>query len=753
MTEQTTSREPSLPDSQTESALQFCRVRGLTPAVVAVHQEVARDYLARLLSYPDVCGAIAPPADVAGATSRIGCYRADAYTWEPPNVASTCIVLLGPRSAITYRMARAARRAGVPWLVYSQIDRWHAESTRQFILRKYFEKLQAISQRYARAILAGAEAWFLRLPGGHYIAERLHHPRRIARYSRDWISSALSRIVSVRAATQASGDDQTTAPSRLGIDVTALSPMDDAGYGFAIQLPQIAGESDSLRHPGRSPWILLEDGVTLPHAHANHEEIRTHGGGRWSHWGRWLYFSSSDGTDPRSNGKRYELVCYRHPMRRLRAPRNPFEALADTVAKSDPGAIEFVKDRILLVNSSLASGGAERQVVNTLLGVKKRGYCDLTLLCEHLHDRPAHDFYLWMLEKEAIEVRQIDRTPAYMVQLMSEERLRFATPFLSLLPVNLRDEVAFFAYELLRLRPSVVHAWQDQTSVKVGLAAALIGVPRIVLGSRNLPPYHFHYYLQYMAPAYRALAANPSIVFTNNSRKGAKDYEKWLGLAPGTFQVVFNGVDDASMRRQDSSAVAHYRRHLNIPQDAPVVGGMFRLYPEKDPLLWLKTARRVLDRKPDTYFLLVGIGVLQEQIEAAAERLGLRDRLIMPGTEKLPALPLSAMDVFLLTSKQEGTPNVVIEAQMTGVPVVATDAGGTADTLNEGVTGNIVRSRRPQDLAAAVLKWLDDDCARSRVRVDAPSFAQGRFGFEAMVDATLQSYGLPTVAGCNRANS
>ena len=74
-----------------------------------------------------------------------------------------------------------------------------------------------------------------------------------------------------------------------------------------------------------------------------------------------------------------------------------------------------------------------------------------------------------------------------------------------------------------------------------------------------------------------------------------------------------------------------------------------------------------------------------------ANRRGLGDRLrLMPPTQQL-SLTLSAFDVFVLTSQYEGTPNVVLEAGLAGVPVVAMDAGAVAETVLEGRTGYVVR--------------------------------------------------------------
>lgn len=82
----------------------------------------------------------------------------------------------------------------------------------------------------------------------------------------------------------------------------------EIGKAWYVELPPSwAATSDDVDHPQRSVAVLLEDGRPLGPAHALHATIRESGGGAYSHWLRLLYFSSSDGSDPRANGKEYVL--------------------------------------------------------------------------------------------------------------------------------------------------------------------------------------------------------------------------------------------------------------------------------------------------------------------------------------------------------------------------------------------------------------------------------------------------------------
>lgn len=81
-----------------------------------------------------------------------------------------------------------------------------------------------------------------------------------------------------------------------------------SGFAFTYQVPQLSGEADIAGQTSRSPYLLTEDGKVLAPSHAIHDDIRKNGKGSWSHWGQAIYFSSSDGTDPRQNNRKYVLM-------------------------------------------------------------------------------------------------------------------------------------------------------------------------------------------------------------------------------------------------------------------------------------------------------------------------------------------------------------------------------------------------------------------------------------------------------------
>ncbi len=410
---------------------------------------------------------------------------------------------------------------------------------------------------------------------------------------------------------------------------------------------------------------------------------------------------------------------------------------------------DFNKGKVLMINNSLAWGGAERQLVNTLIGLKEKKTGYISLLCEHLDHISEKDFYLDVVQKNKIDVFLLNQVCGDYELSNTQKKIyenqennlqdRIFRTF-SRLPPQLSAEIAEYLIALDYFRPEIVHIWQDRTSVIAGLAAVILGVPKIVISSRNMAAYRFNYHLPYMRLGYRALSEVDNVYFLNNSRAGADDYTKWLNLSENKYRVLHNGINTKEFKFVGENLVNSCKKQMRISEKSKVVGSIFRLYAEKDPLLWISTIAAVAKQRNDCVFLLVGAGPLENKIKSYAKKLNISDQLIMPGTEKNASMILSIMDLFLLTSKEEGTPNVIIEAQLCGVPVIATDAGGTAETFINGKTGWLINKREPDLLAERIQFSLDNQQWYDNARVLARQFALEKFSLTKMINSTLEIY-------------
>jgi glycosyltransferase involved in cell wall biosynthesis len=386
---------------------------------------------------------------------------------------------------------------------------------------------------------------------------------------------------------------------------------------------------------------------------------------------------------------------------------------------------------ILMLTSTIARGGCERQILSAAVGLLERNY--QVAILAFAHSPPDQSL--------EVEFRQ----SSICLSFSDEFPLDPGTERLSELAVSLPDHMFNYASSvqaaILKFRPHVVHAWSDYAAIVGGRVAAMLDVPRIILGQRNVsPPSHLKDDVETFREGYRILAADPRVILTNNSARNAAEYERWLDLPAGTVAVVRNGFVPSTIRIPSPDAVRKKRRDLGIPERATVVGSLMRFVEQKDPDLWLATAAQVARQRDDVNFVLGGYGKLRDKIVSGICDMGLSHRFVhLDGVTDLGSF-YSLLDVFLMTSRFEGTPNVLIEAQASACPIVTTDAGGISETVADGVTARIISNRSPVTLAAAVVEVLDDDKWRSNAEKAGPSFVRQRFGHETMVTRMLQLY-------------
>lgn len=385
---------------------------------------------------------------------------------------------------------------------------------------------------------------------------------------------------------------------------------------------------------------------------------------------------------------------------------------------------------------SLSAGGAERQLVNLLVGLKRRGHSAQTLLTiSPLQGSGGH--YADLLRSENVSVRTNNcpiRDEGVDLLRNNPEKvdlLRRLPPEFSAWSLDLWVELSLLA-------PDIAHFWLDHPNIWGAPAALLADVPSIVLSTRNVNPSNFPYlYAPYMHDWYKRLEKCPRVRFINNSLAGALSYSQWMGVAPEKFEVILNGVDLTHLKRADAQVRRDIRREFGIPEDAPAVVGAFRLSEEKRPLLFVDTVALAAERVPGLHAVLVGDGPLRQQVEERADALGIASVLRAVGSRSDIAAVLSSMDVLLHTAFWEGTPNVVLEAQQLQLPVVVADGGGAGAAVDHGGSGLLVPKEDEPVFAEALTSVLKDLPAWKARAASGPDFVARRFAVERMIDETL----------------
>lgn len=182
--------------------------------------------------------------------------------------------------------------------------------------------------------------------------------------------------------------------------------------------------------------------------------------------------------------------------------------------------------------------------------------------------------------------------------------------------------------------------------------------------------------------------------------------------SPSQYEVIHSGIDLARYRDVSADRLA-LRKTLGIPADAPVVGTVSRMAPQKAPEDFLTVAAKVRQHCPDVKFVFVGGGPDESAFMAGVREARLEETVLSLGyRQDIPAL-LRVMDVFLLTSLWEGLPRVFPQAMCASIPIVATCVDGAPEAIADGESGYLVAPRDCGSMARHILHLIGNDAMRA----------------------------------------
>ena len=325
-----------------------------------------------------------------------------------------------------------------------------------------------------------------------------------------------------------------------------------------------------------------------------------------------------------------------------------------------------------LVGHNLAAGGAEKILASTFSELSGSNH-KVQLWLHSLEAVQSHDFFFNKFN--------LQRHGTSITVMKQQEPNQ--TPFMFL--DSYVGSEAFTVYkEIIEKRPKFIHAWQDTTNIEVALAAIQAGVNKIFLHPHNLRPTRVHKIplTISMKTAYRALSQRSEVFFIFPATAAQKDYADWMGIdLQENSAVIPNGFD---FQTKHNSNICLLRHELGLRKPCKIVVGAFRLTEIKQPDLWLEVAFKCSRHDPDLHFVLLGDGEETARLKAKIKKSGLENRIHLLGRRQNVEELISTADVFLQTSRSEYLPSSIIEALGVGIPVVATDVGGTRECLAPG---------------------------------------------------------------------
>ena len=174
------------------------------------------------------------------------------------------------------------------------------------------------------------------------------------------------------------------------------------------------------------------------------------------------------------------------------------------------------------------------------------------------------------------------------------------------------------------------------------------------------------------------------------------------GIPPETVEYIPLGIDPLP------DGAGNLRAALGIDPDAPVVGAVGGLRPEKGLLTLLDAVAGLREDFPQLRVLLAGEGEQRNELEERVETLGLGDVVVLAGHRRDIPQVLATLDVAALCSEREGSPLAVLEYMDAAKPIVASEVGGVPDLIADGEQGLLIPPGDPSALRHAIARLLKD---------------------------------------------
>lgn len=376
--------------------------------------------------------------------------------------------------------------------------------------------------------------------------------------------------------------------------------------------------------------------------------------------------------------------------------------------------------RVAFVTGGLVPGGAERQMLLLAEGLSREGFL-VDFIC--LKDRGE---YAERAEAAGARVRVLD--------LKGKRESGLPLPIY----------IAYLSWKVLRFvamtagRYDVVDAWLYHAYAICTMTRFLTRPKAMLSGRRSLSDFKVRF--NPMEGIADAVARRETDVFVANSAAVKEDVVQREGLAAGRVRVIHNGVQPIDPLPVEDRA--RLRLAWGAGPDTIVVGCVanYKLFKGLELLVRAIARLAAEPGAPEVRLVLVGEGRLRAELEELRTEFAMEQIVILHGSEPEARSVYGAFDIAALASEAEGLPNVVLEAAAAGLPVVATDAGGTREIISNGKTGLLVPVGDEDAMVAALDRLRRDATERARLGDAARVDVLKRFATDRMVAAFAALY-------------
>lgn len=287
---------------------------------------------------------------------------------------------------------------------------------------------------------------------------------------------------------------------------------------------------------------------------------------------------------------------------------------------------------------------------------------------------------------------------------------------------------------LLKERPDIIHVTSSKAGGIGAFAGRLVGTRRIIFTSHGLTmdetwrPSWQRALITWGTWLTMMLSHHSIMISTETYERTRK-----MPLMKNRVSLIFNGISPIDFL---DKATARHELQSNASENVTWIGGIGELHPNKN---WQSLILALKDLPETTHLFIIGEGQDREDLEKLIKEKKLDKRVHLLGYKAGCAPYLKAFDIFVLPSKKEGLPYVLLEAGLAGLPTIASNLPGNYDIINHGHSGLLVEPS-PENLKAALTEILASDDKKEQFGQALQKHVTEKFSITKMQTQTFASY-------------
>ncbi len=393
------------------------------------------------------------------------------------------------------------------------------------------------------------------------------------------------------------------------------------------------------------------------------------------------------------------------------------------------------KQKILFLITKSNFGGAQRYVYDLAVGLPKSEF-DVTVAAGGANVRSG------TLATVPSEVGE--GGTGTLIDKLRHSNIRVVTiPSLER-DISLFKELrAFFEiWQIIREeKPDVLHINSSKAGVLGSLAGRLLGVPNIIFTAHG-------WAFNEDRPKWQKLILKKmhwlTVLFAHHTIAVSQELNKQMNwpFANSKITVIHNGREIKNLLSREDSRTTLIEKETRL---APYKDDFWsltigELHPIKRHDAVIEVMEELIKTQPHTRHLIIGSGEEEQELEIMIAKRNLGEHVFLLGSIDEASQYLKAADVFILTSRSEGMPYVIIEALIAGVPTVATAVGGIPEIIENGQSGLLTPPLDNKALFKAIFELRTNPELRAKLANKASTRAK-EFSFEKTLQETVRVYG------------